>query len=258
MVDLSAMDATQISTLENSRHKRWVKSTHWIITFSFMALSFTGYVILMSHPRLYWGQVGNDLTPALFELPISRNYQHGGWEKSTQFFDAEGSPVTASRTYDIFNQNGWGRSLHFLSAWFLVLTGVVYLLAGIFTGHFRNNLWPRARELSRQEFWRDLINHLRMQIPSATGGPQYSLLQKCTYLSVIFVLLPLMVMTGLTMSPAITAAYPFLLKMFAGAQSARTIHFFASVALVLFLLVHVVMVIRSGFKKQITAMTFGK
>lgn len=258
MVDLSAMDATQISSPKNSRHKRWVKSAHWIITLSFMALSFTGYVILMSHPRLYWGQVGNDLTPVLFELPISRNYQHGGWEKSTSFFDAADSPVTANRTYDIFNQNGWGRSLHFLSAWLLVLTGVVYLLAGIFTGHFRNNLWPRARELTRREFWRDLINHLRMQIPSATGGPQYGLLQKCTYLAVIFVLLPLIILTGLTMSPAITATYPFLLKMFAGAQSARTIHFFASVALVLFLLVHVVMVIRSGFKKQITDMTFGK
>ena len=258
MVDLSAMDDILISSPKNSKHKRWVKSAHCIITLSFMVLSFSGYVILMSHPRLYWGQVGNDLTPALFELPISRNYQHGGWEKSTPFFDATGSPVTASRTYDIFNQNGWGRSLHFLSAWFLVLTGVVYLLSGIFTGHFRNNLWPRARELSRREFWRDVIKHLRMQIPSATGGPQYGLLQKCTYLAVILVLMPLMILTGFTMSPAITATYPFLLKMFAGAQSARTIHFFASIALVLFLLLHVVMVIRSGFKKQITAMIFGK
>ncbi len=252
------MSAPQNLNAENIRHKRWVKGSHWIITVSFLALAFSGFVILMCHPRLYWGEVGNDLTPALFELPISRNYQHGGWEKSAPFFDGAGSPVSASRTYDIFNKNGWGRSLHFLSAWFLVLTGVMYLFAGIFTGHFRNHLWPAAKEFTTRLFWRDLIRHIRMQIPAATNGPRYGLLQKCTYLAVIFLLLPLIALTGLTMSPAITAAYPFLLEMFGGVQSARTIHFFASIALVLFLVVHVVMVIRSGFKQQMRAMTFGK
>ena len=252
------MSSSQTSTAKTNRHKRWVKITHWIVTLSFLALTFSGFVILMCHPRLYWGEVGNDLTPALFELPISRNYQHGGWEKSTAFFDAAGSPVSASRTYDIFNKNGWGRSLHFLSAWFLVLTGLVYLLAGFFTGHFRKHLWPTANEFSPQFFWRDWISHFRMRFPAATKGPQYGLLQKTTYSIVIFFLLPVTVLTGLTMSPAITAAYPFLLKIFFGGQSARTIHFFASFLLVLFLIVHVVMVARSGFKKQISAMTFGK
>ena len=83
---------------KNSRHKRWVKGTHWIITVSFLVLAFSGYFILKVHPRLYWGEAGNSLTPALFELPISRNYQHGGWENSTPFFAAAGSPITASRT----------------------------------------------------------------------------------------------------------------------------------------------------------------
>jgi thiosulfate reductase cytochrome b subunit len=243
---------------EKIRHKRWVKVSHWIITVSFLALAVSGFLILMVHPRLYWGEVGNDLTPALFEFPLSRNYQHGGWEKSFLFFKDAGSPVSASRSYDIFNQNSWGRSLHFLAAWVLVLMGVIYVLSGIFTGHFKRHLLPRAEEFSLRLFWRDLVNHLRMQIPSAENGPQYGLLQKCTYLAVIFFLLPLIVLTGLTMSPAITAAYPFLLKMFFGAQSARTLHFFASVALVLFLVVHVVMVIKSGFKRQIRAMTLGK
>ncbi len=258
MADLSAMSANQTPAPANNQHKGWVKITHWIITLSFIVLTFTGYVILMSHPRLYWGEIGNDLTPALFELPISRNYQHGGWEKSTAFFAGKTVPVTASRTYDIFNQNGWGRSMHFLSAWFLVLTGLVYLLAGIFTGHFKFNLLPKAGEFTRRNVWQDWLSHLRKQFPAATKGPQYGLLQKISYLSVIFVLLPLMVVTGLAMSPAITAGYPFLLKIFGGGQSARTIHFFAAGALVIFLVVHVLMVIRSGFKQQITAMTFGK
>ena len=243
---------------KNIRHKRWVKSTHWIITLSFLALTISGFVILMAHPRLYWGNAGNDLTPALFELPISRNYQHGGWENQQPFFKNQGSPVSASRTYDIFNQNGWGRSLHFLAAWFLVLTGLIYLLSGFLTGYFRKHLWPGSGEFTLKTIRLDLFNHLRLRIPPATNGPHYGLLQKCTYLAVIFILLPMVVLTGLTMSPAISAAYPFLLKMFFGAQSARTIHFFASVVLILFLIVHIIMVIMSGFKQQIRSMTWGK
>ena len=252
------MYVNQQQTTATRRHRRWVKSTHWIITLSFLFLSFTGYVILMCHPRLYWGKVGNDLTPALFELPISRNYQHGGWEKSSSFYSGKTSPVSASRTYDIYNQNGWGRSLHFLSAWFLVLAGLVYLLAALFSGHIKRNLWPKATELRRQKLWQDIKNHLRLSIPAAARALQYGLLQKITYLIVIVVLMPLAVISGLTMSPAITAAYPFLLTLFGGVQSARTIHFFSAVALVLFLLVHVVMVIRYGFKQQIANMTFRK
>jgi thiosulfate reductase cytochrome b subunit len=252
------MISTPASNPQNHRHKPWVKVTHWMITLSFLALTLSGFIILMCHPRLYWGDVGNDLTPALFELPVSRNYKHGGWENTTAFFDKTGSPVTASRTYEIFNQNGWGRSLHFLAAWFLVITGMIYLMMGIFTGHFRKHLWPRANEFTVKMYKQDLINHFRTKFQTTTSGPQYGLLQKTTYIKVIFFLFPLVVMTGMTMSPAITAAYPFLLKIFFGAQSARTIHFFASFALVLFLIIHIVMVIRTGFKQQIRSMTIGK
>ncbi len=239
-------------------HKRWVRITHWIITFSFLALTVSGFIILMCHPRFYWGEVGNDLTPALFELPVSRNYRHGGWEHSQAFFDAKGSPVSASRTYEIFNQNGWGRSLHFLAAWVLVITGLIYLLTGIYSGHIKNHLFPSINALHPKLYWADLRNRFKIKFPPAAPGPNYGLLQKTTYTLVIFFLLPLAILTGLTMSPAITAAYPFLLKIFMGVQSARTIHFFASVALVIFLLVHILMVIRSGFKKQMRAMTLGK
>ncbi len=239
------------------RHARWVRISHWIVTVSVLTLAFTGVVILMAHPRLYWGEVGNDLTPALLELPISRNHKHGGWEKPTPFFQNAAGPISASRTFDIFNQNGWGRSLHFLAAWWLVLPGAVYLLAGIFGGHFRSHIWPRAEELAPRLVWRDLIDHLQLRIPPASAGPRYALLQKVTYSLVIFVAAPLMVVAGLAMSPAVTAAVPLLLSLFGGYQSARTIHFFTSVALVLFVFVHIVMVIKSGFRRQIRAMTVG-
>lgn len=225
---------------------------------SFLTLAFTGFEILMVHPRLYWGEVGNDLTPALIELPISRNHKHSGWDKSVPFYQNSSSPVSAGRTYEIFNQNGWGRSLHFLAAWFLVLTGAIYLLAGIFSGHFRRHILPRRAELTVRNFLLEVKDHLRLRIRAATGGPDYGLLQKGAYFTVIFIVLPLAIITGLGMSPAINAAYPFLSGMFGGYQSARTIHFLTSITLVLFLFVHLAMIVKSGFKRQIRAMTIGE
>lgn len=239
-------------------HAGWVRISHWIATASVLTLVFSGVEILMVHPRLYWGEAGNDLTPALFELPISRNYRHGGYDKPRPFFADAAGPVSAVRTYDIFNQNGWGRSLHFLSAWTLVLPGIAYLLAGLLGGHFRSHIWPKARELAPDRVWHDVRNHLRLRIPQASGGPSYGVLQKMAYSFVVFVAAPLIALTGLTMSPEVTAAYPFLLRLFGGHQSARTIHFFTFVALLLFVIVHVVMVVKSGFRRQIRAMTLGE
>ena len=240
------------------KHARWVRISHWILTASLLTLAFSGVEILMVHPRLYWGEAGNDLTPALFELPISRNYKHAGWEKPMPFFADAAGPISATRTYDIFNQNGWGRSLHFLAAWCLVFPGAVYLLAGLSGGHFRSHIWPRTRELAPTLLWRDLRNHLQLRLPPASGGPTYGVLQKASYSFVIFVAAPLIVLTGLTMSPAVTAAYPFLLRLFGGYGSARTIHFFTFVALLLFVIVHIAMVVKSGFKRQLQAMTVGE
>jgi thiosulfate reductase cytochrome b subunit len=239
-------------------HTHWVRLSHWILAASVLTLAVSGFVILMAHPRLYWGAVGNDLTPALFELPISRNYKHGGWAAPVTFFPGEHPIVSQARTYDIFNENGWARSLHFLAAWFLVVTALIYLGTSFISGHLRRNLIPRVRELSPRVLWRDVINHLHLPMPRAAGGPPYGPLQKLAYFGVVVVTLPLMVLTGLTMSPAITAAYPALLDCFGGSQSARTIHFFAFTALVLFLVVHLAMVLLTGFRRQMRTMILGE
>jgi thiosulfate reductase cytochrome b subunit len=235
-------------------HALWIRFSHWIVAASVLTLAVSGFVILMAHPRLYWGAVGNDLTPALFELPISRNYKHGGWAAPIMFIAGAKPVVSQARTYDIFNENGWARSLHFLAAWFLVVTALIYLATGLIGGHLWRYLIPRARELSPRLLWRDVVTHVRLPMPRAPGGPPYGPLQKLAYFGVILVTLPLIVVTGLTMAPAVTAAYPVLLDLFGGSQSARTIHFFAFVALVLFLVVHVAMVVLTGFKRQMRAM----
>jgi thiosulfate reductase cytochrome b subunit len=253
----------------SSRHPVWIRCAHWVAALCVLVLAVTGFVILMAHPRLYWGEVGNALTPALIELPISRNYRHGGYTAPTPIAGdldrasatsgaGTSSPVSANRTYDIFNKNGWGRSLHFLAAWILVAAGSVYLLAGFVTGHVRRDLVPRAAELALRPVLQELRDHLRLQIRPGTGGPQYGLLQKCAYLTVVGPALPLMALTGLAMSPAVSASYPLVAGMFGGSQSARTIHFFVFVALLLFLAGHVLMVALSGFRRHMRAMTVGE
>jgi thiosulfate reductase cytochrome b subunit len=173
------------------------------------------------------------------------------------FAEGPGAPVSAERNFHIFNQNGWARSLHFLAAWLLVGAGAVYFLLGVFSGHVRRDLLPRGRELAPSSLLQDLRNHLPPRLSPAGVGLPYGLLQKLAYASVMFVVLPLMVATGLTMSPAVTAAYPMLLDVFGGYQTARTIHFFGFAALVLFLIVHLAMVITTGFGRQLRAMTWG-
>jgi thiosulfate reductase cytochrome b subunit len=238
-------------------HAGWVRISHWILAASVLTLAFSGFEILMVHPRLYWGKVGNDLTPALFELPISRNYRHGGWAPPVTFVPGAHPIASAARTYDIFNQNSWGRSLHFLAAWCLVVTGLFYLLGGWASGHLWRHLVPRIRELAPRSLWQDVVVHLHLPFPRASGGPPYGVLQKLSYTGVVLIALPLMTITGLAMSPAVTAAYPGLLDLFGGSQSARTIHFFVFAILVLFLIVHLAMVALSGFRRQMRAITFG-
>jgi thiosulfate reductase cytochrome b subunit len=238
-------------------HARWVRISHGIVAISLLVLAVTGFVILMAHPRLYWGDAGNALTPALIELPISRNHRHGGWEGTTQIGDTAGV-VSARRTYEIFNQNSWGRSLHFLAAWCLVLPGLFYLIEAIAGGHFRAHLWPGARDLRPEHVRRTIADPLRLRVPAASGGPDYNVLQKLAYAFVVLVGIPVTVLSGLAMSPAIGAAIPLLPRLFGGFQSARTIHFLAFVVLALFVVTHVVMVVVSGFRKQIRAMTWGE
>lgn len=250
-------EALAASSIESEGHRLWTRICHWLVALSFLLLGFSGFVILMAHPRLYWGEVGNAMTPAILEIPINDNHRPEEWEQGAVFTEVPGAPVTGYRMYRIFNENSWARSLHFLAAWFFVLAGAYYAFAGVFSGHIRRNLLPRARELLPKTLWQDVKAHLNLQLGPAGGGPPYGLLQRCTYAVVAFVMLPFMLVSGLTMSPAVTAAYPILLDVFGGYQSARTLHFIGFVLLSFFLIVHVTMVALTGFRRQLRAMILG-
>ena len=156
------------------------------------------------------------------------------------------------------DQNGWSRYLHFQSAWVAVLTGLLYVVFGLFKGHFRRNLLPARADLSAQGLSTVIAQHLRFRPASEEEAWSYNMLQRLTYLVVIFVLFPLVIWTGLAMSPAIGSAFPGTVTVLGGQQSARTIHFFVSLFLVLFLFVHVVMVCLAGFRNRVRAMITGR
>jgi thiosulfate reductase cytochrome b subunit len=237
-------------------HRVWVRVVHWTIALAVLTLIYSGVAILMVHPKLYWGDAGNDLIAPLLEIPIGPNQQHGSWAPPAPFSVEPGSPVTANRLVEPWNQNGWARSLHFLAAWFFLVGIAGYWLIGLATGHLRRNVLPSRTELTRANVWRDIKAHLRLPMPAEQAGPPYAILQKLAY-ALVALALPLMFLTGITMSPAITADWPVLLDVFGGAQSARTIHFFTFAFLALFLVAHLVMIVLTGPLRQLRAMTFG-
>src|ERR1035438_6086896 len=202
----------------------------------------TGIEIVISHPRFYWGETGNVLTPALFALPIP----------------ASRSTVPTGYGFVLPDQNGWSRYLHFQAAWAAVLTGLVYAVFGLFTRHFRTNLLPAGADLSWRSISGSIANHLRFKPPGEAEDWSYNVLQRLAYLFVVFVLFPLAIWTGLAMSPAIASVFPMAVTVFGGQQSARTIHFFVSVFLVAFLLVHIVMICLAGFRNRMRAMITGR
>jgi thiosulfate reductase cytochrome b subunit len=238
---MSSRVSTAPVTMVLPRHSVLVRVTHWIITLCFFALLLSGVEILISHPRFYWGETGNVLTTPLFQLhiPSSRRLVPTGYG------------------YVLPDQNGWSRALHFEAAWIAVLTGLLYAISGLFTGHFRKNLLPTRANLSWRTLSASIAKPLRLERPSEAEASSYNVLQRLTYLFVIFVLFPLVIWTGLALSPGFISAFPASVNLLGGRQSARTIHFFVSVALVLFLLVHVAMVCLAGFWSRTGAMITG-
>jgi thiosulfate reductase cytochrome b subunit len=218
--------------LDSPRHSALVRVTHWIHTISFVALIVSGIAILLAHPRLYWGETGAVGSPSLIDLPL---------------------PFVLDVPI-----RGPGRYLHFLSAWVFVLIGSLYVLSGLFTRHFWKNLVPSKADLGWKSILRAISNHARLKRPTEEESQTYNVLQRLTYFAVVFLLSPLMIITGLAMSPAVTSVFPFMVNVFGGQQSARTIHFFVAAALLLFLFVHIAMVCLAGFKNRMRAMTTGR
>ena len=233
--------ASQLERTKIRRHSGVVRATHWLTFVAFVALLVTGGEIVISHPRFYWGEVGNVNTKPLFVIPIPSSRD----------------TVPTQYGYVMPDQNGWSRYLHFEAAWVCVLTGLVYGSYGVVSGHFWKNLLPERRDWNWRAFRDRIARYLRRKPPDRAEETSYNVLQRTAYVVVIFVLFPLVIWTGLAMSPAFTATFPWTAALLGGRQSARTIHFIDSGLLLLFLLVHVTMVAVSGFRSRMRAMITG-
>ena len=234
--------ASQLEKTSAVRHAGVVRVAHWLTLLAFIALLVTGFEIVISHPRFYWGEVGNVNTKPLFVIPIPSSRD----------------TVPTGYNYVMPDQNGWSRYLHFEAAWLAVLVGLVYGIYGVVSGHFWRNLIPERRDWHWRAYRTRIAQYLHRRPPDRAEDTSYNVLQRTAYLIVIFVLFPLIIWTGLAMSPSFTAAFPWAAAWLGGRQSARTIHFFVSWMLLVFLLVHVAMVAVSGFWTRTRAMISGR
>ncbi len=237
-------------------HPAYVRITHAVIVLSVLVLLYSGLAILVAHPRLYWGQVGNSLTPTLIELPWGRNYHNVPFGPPTAFFGPDG-PVTRSRLKEVANLNSWARSLHFLTAWAFLAGLTAYLGLSLASEHLQRDILPGRKAFSVGALMADIRAHLTFLPPQGPAGPPYNLLQKIAYTVIVCLALPLMIFTGLSMSPAITTAVPLLTTLSGGYQTARTLHFVSMVLIFGFILVHLAMVLLTGVRRQLRAILIG-
>jgi Ni/Fe-hydrogenase b-type cytochrome subunit len=252
------------------RHRASTRIWHWLNALTVFVMLMSGMMIFNAHPRLYWGQHGaNHDTPWLeiggnrerglvrvgrLEIPTTGVLGH--WRDAEGNISNRAFPgwATIPGSYDLAGARSW----HFLFAWLLVVPGLLYQLWSFLNRHIQRDLAPRREELSPRHVWRDVRNHARLRFPTGAAARNYNILQKASYLGVLFVLLPLIVLTGLTMSPGMDAAWPWLLDLTGGRQSARSLHFIAAALIAAFILVHLLMVVLAGPVNEIRSMITGR
>lgn len=254
------------------RHTLITRLTHWVNAIAMAILLMSGLQILGAHPALYWGNAGFEPAHAWLRIDtVAGTPVRGYLTLGSTHIETSGFLGVSSSGGQQFSKAfpGWltvpswrdltlGRRWHFFFAWVLVLNGATYLLAGALSGHLRRDLVPRASELGLRHLATELWNHLRLRFPHGEAALRYNTLQKLTYAGVIFVLGPLMVLTGLTMSPGINAAAPFLLDVFGGRQSARSIHFIAANLLMAFFVIHILALLAVGVWNELRSMITGR
>ena len=220
------------------RHRLPTRLWHWVNALTVFVMLMSGLMIFNAHPHLYWGKYGANFDHSWLSF---RGRPFPGW-------------ATIPSMYNLAAARRW----HFAFAWILVPGLTLFLLASFLNRHAQNDLRPTRDEVRPSHIWHDIRDHAQLKFPTGDAALKYNILQKMSYVAVIFLLLPLMVLTGLTMSPAMDAAWPWLLDIFGGRQSARSIHFICAMAILAFIIVHLVMVVLAGPINEIGSMITGR
>jgi thiosulfate reductase cytochrome b subunit len=250
------------------RQSAWTRLTHWVWAVSLFFLLLSGLQIFNAHPTLYIGdQSGFGFDNEILTMRAENTPEGpvGYTRVFGQSFDTSGvlglswiddTPVgrgfPAWATIPSYQDLATGRVVHFFFAWILVVTLVVWLAASLANGHLRRDLAPRLDDLKRLPG--DIASHARLRFHRSR---EYNTLQKLAYGGVLFILLPLMILTGLAMSPTMNAAIPFLADALGGRQTARTIHFAAMLLLVCFFIIHMLMILAAGPINELRSIVTG-
>ena len=254
------------------RHRALVRVTHWINLVCLTFLLASGLQIFNAHPALYWGlksdferpflamtgELGDDGQGHGFTTLLGHRIETTGLFGASKdaFGELEPRGFPAWATLPSYQDLAGGRLWHFFFAWLLVLNGLAYVAHGFATGHFRIDIWPSRADLGT--LWHTIAEHIRLRFPKGEAARHYNPLQKLSYALVVFLLLPLLVLAGLTLSPQMDIDFPFLLDLFGGRQSARSVHFICAALLLLFVFIHVVMVLLSGVWNNLRSMLTGR
>ena len=253
------------------RHTIFVRIAHWLNAGVLLVMLMSGLQIFNAHPALYWG-AQSDFAHPLLSLSAWQNSAGQAVKGVTQIghwqFDTTGL-LGASRLDGAMVARGFpawatlpgpqwlamGRVWHFFFAWLFVINGAIFAAYALLRGHIRD-LTPTARDV--RNLPHEIVEHVKLHFPKGDAAKRYNALQKIAYFTVIFILGPLVVLTGLTMSPTMDAAFPFLPWIFDGRQSARTIHFICAFSFVGFFLIHIAMVVLSGTWNNLRSMITGR
>lgn len=252
------------------RHALSTRLWHWTNAFVASILLMSGLMIFNAHPRLYWGDFGSREDYAWLQIDDTQTtgfVRIGNVRVDTTgvlglSLDAKDnvrrmafpSWATITTGYDL----GAARRWHFAFAWVFALGLTAFMLMSLVNGHIRKDLHVRRAEWSPRGLWNDIKNHARLRFGDDHGAGHFNIMQKFSYIGVIFILLPLLILTGITMSPAMNAAWPWLLDVFGGRQSARSLHFIAAALMALFVVVHLIMVLLSGPINGVRSMITGR
>ncbi|MFI4934407.1 MAG: cytochrome b/b6 domain-containing protein, partial [Caulobacterales bacterium] len=254
-----------------AKHGLIVRITHWINALSLFFLLGSGLVIFNAHPALYWGQQSDFAHPwlAVDAQQVGAHLQGvttiGGTKFDTTGFlgvskDGGADVARAFPTWLTFPHYrlALGRRWHFFFAWVFAINGLIYLATTLIGGHLKRDLLPSGSQLAPSHVLHEIWTHMRLKFPKGEEARHYNVLQKGAYLIAAVILLPLMALTGMTMSPGLDATFPFLLDLFGGRQSARSIHFITANLIVLFFLLHIAMVVLSGLWNNVRSMITGR
>lgn len=222
------------------RHRLSTRLWHWLNAVVVLVMLMSGLMIFNAHPRLYWGHYGANPDKAWLQIGEMDGIAFPGW-------------MTLPSDYNLADARLW----HLAFAWLLAFGLLGYLLWSLLNRHIARDLHITGREWRPAHIWGDVKAHAALRFPTGAAALRYNVLQKLAYCGVLFVLLPLMILTGLAMGPGIDAAWPLLVDLFGGRQSARSLHFIAAFGLVAFFVVHVVMVLLAGPANELRSMITG-